>query len=72
VINPFPAPAEQTTDPLAPPSGPYQRVILFALNNIGSTKHIYGGTVPFAEIQRRRKRNKASRAANVARLRAAR
>jgi hypothetical protein len=34
--------------------------ILLGLNRTG--KHIYGGTVPYAEIQRRRKANKTARA----------
>jgi hypothetical protein len=34
--------------------------ILLGLNRIG--KHIYGGTVPHAETQRRRKANKTARA----------
>jgi hypothetical protein len=34
--------------------------ILLGLNRTG--KHIYGGTVPYAETQRRRKANKTARA----------
>lgn len=37
----------------------YQVNILFALNRTG--KHVYGGTVPQAEKERRRKANKVAR-----------
>lgn len=38
---------------------PYQFAILMGLNTTG--KHVYAGTVPEAEIARRRKANKAAR-----------
>lgn len=44
-----------------PEVNPFQRAILAALNTTG--KHIYGGTVPAAEKARRRRRDKAARAA---------
>lgn len=39
--------------------------MLYALQRVrgGTTGHIYGGTVPPAEVARRRKANKAARAA---------
>lgn len=37
----------------------FQKRILFALNSRGG--HIYAGTVPAAEVARRRKRNKMAR-----------
>ena len=39
---------------------PYQFQILVGLNRTG--KHIYGGTVPAAEIAKRRAKNKVARA----------
>ncbi|TDP29870.1 hypothetical protein [Nocardia ignorata] len=38
---------------------PYARAILFGLQR----KHVYQGTVPEAEVQRRRVRNRAARKA---------
>lgn len=43
---------------------PFQRQILFALNRTG--KHVYAGTVDPATIAKRRKANKAARAARRA------
>ena len=39
---------------------PYQFALLVAMNVMG--KHVYAGTVPEAEIARRRKANKVARA----------
>lgn len=41
-------------------ANPYQFKILVGLNRLG--KHIYGGTVPAAEIAKRRAKNKVARA----------
>ncbi|NED96479.1 hypothetical protein G1H11_14305 [Phytoactinopolyspora alkaliphila] len=39
---------------------PYSLAILGGMQD-GSGKHVYAGTVPHAEVQRRRTRNKAAR-----------
>jgi hypothetical protein len=50
-------------------SSDYARAILAGLNRTG--RHVYGGTVPAAEVARRRKANRAARAARRVTRRAA-
>ena len=78
--NPAPAPAtEAPALPIMP--NPLQRRILAALNvarypsalgpSSASIGHIYAGTVPAAEVARRRRVNKAARKARAVARRAA-
>ncbi|USL85107.1 hypothetical protein [Arthrobacter phage SWEP2] len=74
-----PAPATEAPAPIMP--NPFQRRILAALNvarfpsalgpSSASIGHIYAGTVPAAEVARRRRVNKAARRARATHRRAA-